>query len=77
MPLTEHERAVLASLERDLARTGGLRHAPGLLLLALLALAAGCGLVVVGSPHLFWLSALGAVLAATSPFLLALGLSTG
>ena len=74
MSPTEHERAVLAFLERDLARVDEPRRAStGLLVLALIAIGAGFALVFIGSAHLAWLSAIGAVLAATSPFLAALG----
>ena len=74
MSLTEHERAVLALLEQDLARVDEPKRAStGLLVLALIALCTGFALVFIGSAHLVWLSALGAVLAATSPFLAALG----
>ena len=74
MSLTEHERAVLAFLEQDLARVDEPRRSStGLLIVAVIALGVGFALVFIGSAHLVWLSAIGAVLAATSPFLAALG----
>jgi len=73
MSLTDHERAVLAFLEEDLARADEPKHSRALVALALLAMAVGFILVFVGSAHLVWLSALGALLAAASPFLAAVG----
>ena len=89
MPLSEHEQHALDLLERslaaddpDLARRLGSRYAPpstatplfGLAML--LVLVTGFALVLLGSAsQLFWLAALGAMLAGSTPFLAGLWVS--
>ena len=89
MPLSEHEQHALDLLERslaaddpDLARRLGSRYAPpatasplfGLAMVCVLV--AGFAMVLVGSAsQLFWLAALGALVAASTPFLAGLWIS--
>lgn len=87
MTLSEHELQELAALERELVHDRRLRDVQGRFVgprpsaglaaaaygLTVVALVLGCVLVVVGQTHQTWLSALGALLAGTSPFLAAIG----